>query len=142
MEKKTLTYIGLVGGILGIAGVFTEWASAGALGFSMGFTGFDILVRVGASDAWPVAVSLLGGVLALLGAIGLLAAKRVLGFLLPIGGILAIAGAGYAATKIAEFAGGIGGGGIPISINIGIGIYLCIIGGVLALIGTLSLKGK
>ena len=96
IKKKTL-YLGLIGGILVLIGTFTDWASSStAGGVTSGITGYDFL---SADRWWPAIATLMGGVLALLGGIGLLAAKSIAGVLFPIGGTLAIVGAFYATIR-------------------------------------------
>lgn len=94
----------------------------------------------------PIVVVLIGGILALTGAIGMLATKvRTIGLLLPIGGILALAGGIWGhvwATEIADFVDYLSEFlGESTSANPGDGIYMAIVGAILALIGTLGLKG-
>ena len=140
MKKKTL-YLGFIGGILVLVGTFTDWASTSSTagGVTPGITGYDFL---SAEGWWPAIATLTGGVLALLGGIGLLAAKRSVGVLFPIGGILAIVGAFYATIRVAQMALITAGLGTTTRVSIGYGILLCFIGGALALIGTFSLRSK
>ncbi len=106
MEKKTAGIIGLIGGIIALVGLFLAWVSASAtvMGttFSFDVSGFSLAIgsitAMGLTIPIPVQgyaiLALVGGIIALIGGIGLLTGKRAIGFLLPIGGLLAIAGAG------------------------------------------------
>ena len=138
IKKKTL-YLGLIGGILVLIGTFTDWTSSTAGGITSRITGYDFL---SADRWWPAIATLVGGVLALLGGIGLLAAKRIVGVLFPIGGTLAIVGAFYATIRVAQMALITIGLGGATRVSVGYGILLCFIGGALALIGTFSLRSK
>lgn len=124
MEKKMLMIIGLIGGILAAVGVFLTWASA--LGFT--WSGWDIATAAVGAESYPY-VALAGGILALIGA--LLSTKtKSIGYLLPLGGIIAIIGAGWGFSDISGITG----------MDVGYGVYVCIVGGILALIGSLGLK--
>ena len=132
--------------------LFLAWISASAT--SMGMTisldvpGFSLAIGsftvMGITTPIPIQgyaiLALVGGIIALIGGIGLLIGKRPLGFLLPVGGILAIAGAGWGLAEvtnaIAEF------GMTDGTVSVGYGVYTCIVGGVIALIGSLGLKEK
>jgi len=141
MEKKTLLIIGLIGGIIAAISVFLAWITGSAGGFSVSMSGWDLL-RASISDVPYVAVVLVGGILALLGGLGMWATKmKAVGYLLPIGGILALVGGIWGFAKVTE---AIGATGIPagVSVSVGYGIYLGIVGGVLALVSSLGLKGK
>jgi len=84
MEKKTLLIIGLIGGIIAAVGVFLPWFSASGFGITVTANGFD-------SNEGKVVV--LGGVLALIGALAALATTmKSLGYLIPVGGLVAILG--------------------------------------------------
>ncbi len=149
MEKKTFIYLGLIGGILAAVGVFLEWASIsvnipGVFTYSASASGWDATAGMAAPY-----LALAGGILALLGGLGLLMGKRGLGFLLPIGGILAIAGSAWAFVDINAAIAGVAAVIVQIealggsaSVGVGYGLYLSIVGGVMALIGSLGLKGK
>lgn len=157
MDKRLLV-IGLIGGILAIAGVFTAWATMDMSGTLMGETisvsvsvsGMDMargeMTVMGTtqsvpSESYPY-IALAGGILALIGALGVLASPglRKLGILLAIGGILAIVGAGWGFSDIET--GTISVIGLTASVGYGYGLYLCLIGGILGLVGVLGLRGK
>lgn len=152
MEKKIAGIIGLIGAILVIVGLFLAWVSASGsiLGTSFSFdvAGYNLAIGsitiMGVTASIPVQsyaiLALVGGIIALIGAIGLLVGKRIIGFLLPIGGILAIAGAGWGFADVSNAIAGAGVTGATVSV--GYGIYVCIVGGILALIGTVGLKGE
>ena len=118
MNKQTLGIIGLIGGIIAAVGVFLNW--------SRGVSGWDA-ARVWAplmgKSANYVYVILIGGILALIGGIGILVIKiKVLEYLVPIGGILAIAGWGWCVADAGTLSG------------FAYGFYACLVGGIIALI--------
>jgi hypothetical protein len=132
------TFLGLVGGILAAVSMFLPWLSI----WYMNASGWDIVTAVGpeimgcprgaALFLAPILV-MIGGFVALAGGIDMLMG-RGMGFLLPIGGILALIGGIWGLTDV-------GGLAALFGIGTGYGIYVGIIGGILALIGTLSLMG-
>jgi hypothetical protein len=132
------TFLGLVGGILAAVSMFLPWLSI----WYMNASGWDIVTAVGpeimgcprgaALFLAPILV-MIGGFVALAGGIDMLIG-RGMGFLLPIGGILALIGGVWGLTDV-------GGLAAIFGISTGYGIYVGIIGGILALIGTLSLMG-
>jgi len=122
MEKNTLLIIGLVGGIIAAVGVFLPWFSASGFGITVTANGFD-------SNEGKVVV--LGGVLALIGALAALATTmKSLGYLVPIGGLVAILGWIWGAADV-------GFGNLT---SLSYGFWACLVGAVLALIGTLGVK--
>ena len=122
MNKQTLLIIGLVGGIIAMVGVFLPWASA--FGFST--SGWDFTAAV----SYPYVI-LVGGIIALVGGLVVLGAKiDQAGYLIPVGGILAIAGWGWAVADAGTLSG------------FAYGFYACLVGGILALIGTLGVISK
>ena len=138
MEKKTLGILGLVGGVVALAGLFLDWVSVSAMGMSIGASGWLILTTVGGIQ--PILV-LVGSLLAALGGIGILMDQKMLSMMLPVGGIIAVAGAGWVIADMSSVAGAVGGTGIGVSM--GMGIYANIIGGIIALIiGVMALKSE
>lgn len=135
MRKQTLLIIGLIGGILAVVGVFLPWISVDG-GETWKESGWDLkdLRLLGITSPYLV---LAGGIIALLGSLILLKARGLIGFLLPMGGIIAIIGGirGYFDAN-AIWSGGIPDIIIPTSANYG--VYVCIIGGVLALVGGIT----
>ncbi len=132
MEAKTWVIIGLIGGVIAAAGVFLTWGSVsvtipgwGTVGGSS--SGLDIATD--GNEVYPY-LALAGGALGLLGGLGALSGRKGLGYLLPLGGIIAIAGAGWGFADISGMTG----------VDIGYGVYVCLAGGVLALLGSLGLK--
>jgi len=161
-HKEKLMIIGLIGGILAIAGVFAPWVimsgsttsdnqtvsiSSSQSGWDLAKGRVTIITEVngqsvmrtirGEGKDYPY-VALAGGVFVLVGALGLLVfpgvPKKTL--LLAIGGILAIIGAGWGFSGIET------GTVLVATVNYGYGLYLCLIGGVLGLLGALGLKRK
>jgi len=122
MEKKTLLIIGLIGGIIASVGVYLPWQSI--LGIS--FSGWDFTAAV----SYPYVI-LLGGILALIGALVALVSKiKGVNYLIPIGGLVAILGWIWAAADI-------GFGNLT---SLSYGFWACLVGAVLALVGTLGVK--
>ena len=131
MAMRILTLIGLIGGIIALVGIFTPWATASGWGMSVSASAWDG-IRDAAGSYFTVA--LVGACIALVGALSALAAPRakVLWAILAIGAILAIAGAAYGFADI--YTGTEGG----FLYGYGYGLYLTLIGGILALIGALG----
>jgi hypothetical protein len=132
-----LVCLGLVGGLLIVVSVFLPWVpetvtegfplDAGALGLEV--------ARAGLLAPY---LTLLGGIIAFIGGLSKLIIKAV-GHMLPSGGVIAFAGGLWGLVDISEMAevhahtaGGLG---------IGHGIYVCLAGVVLVLIGTAGLIG-
>jgi hypothetical protein len=143
MDKRLIA-IGLVGGIIALVGVFAPWMTVSVMGFSAGASGWD-----STSDFSSPYVVLAGGILASLGSLGVLAGLKGVGFLLPLGGIMATGGAAWGYSQVTsavpEAVSSLAGLGIPagvFGIGVGSGIYVCIVGGVLAIVGSLGLRGK
>lgn len=91
-----------------------------------------------AAGAIYIYLVLIGGILALVGGIGMLTTKSV-GLFLPIGGILALVGGIWGLADVGKAA--IVAIGVPnMSVSVGQGIYIAIVGAILALIGSLGLK--
>jgi len=131
MEKRTLLIVGLIGGILVTVGVFLPWVSATAYGITVSASGWDAL-SASVSNNPDVLLILIGGILALIG--GLLAVLAVkmksIAYLIPLGGILAIIGWIWSATSITDWS------------VVSYGFYACLVGAILALIGSMGLRGK
>jgi hypothetical protein len=66
---------------------------------------------------------------------------KAVSYLLPVGGILALVGGIWAAVRITQIMGAVGVVA-GVSVGIGYGIYAGIVGAILALVGSLGLKGK
>lgn len=133
--NERLAALGLVGGTLATAGVFLPWATVGGL---MEVTGWGIMrgeveiagapFNVSVTGVYPWLV-LAGGALSLISALGTLAVKtKILKGLLVIGGVLAIIGSCWGFLDLL---------GEPeiLRVSIEYGLYLCIVGGLLALLG-------
>jgi hypothetical protein len=132
MVKTILGLIGLYGGMFALIGIFYPWATASGWGMSVSASAWDG-IRDSAVSYFTLA--LVGACVALVGALSALAAPRVkaLWAILAIGGILAIAGAAYGFFDIDT---GTEGGFLY---GYGYGLYLTLVGGILALIGSLGL---
>jgi len=145
MEKQTLLIIGLIGGILATIGVFLPWIGRSYMGGGSagGWSESGWYLRttriISFYSPYP---ALAGSIIALLGGFALLKGKRPVGFLLPIGGIIAIAGGAWGYFDVSAFLSRV----ITVPeqhLSSGYGFYVCIVGGVLALIGgMLNLKAK
>lgn len=165
MKGRTAAKVGLVGGILATVSVALTWMS---ISFSTASTpanasGLDIILGlaipalepperfimgIGIGQKEIILVVLFGGILALVGGIGMLVTQvKAIGFLLPIGGILALAAGIWGLAVVIpssvhhlEFLSK----QIPgesVSASAGYGIYVGTVGAMLAVIGSLSLKG-
>ena len=152
MNKQTLGIIGLIGGIMAIGSMALTWGSVsmtvtipGLPGIgtqTLSASGIDAL-RAGGESTCVSALVLVGGILALVGGIGTLTQVKVPGYLLPLGGILALVGGIWAFARMAQVAEvGVAAFGVSISASIGYGIYVAIVGAILALVASLGLRGK
>jgi hypothetical protein len=136
MSKGIIGVIGLIGGILILVGVFTPWVTASALGYWGSVSAWDCITGRTSESATYCYLALVGGVLALMGALFALTAPelKVLWAILAIGGILAIVSAIWGFSDIET------GRILGLSFNYGYGLYLTLGGGILGLIGSLGLK--
>jgi hypothetical protein len=132
MVKRMLALVGLVGGILALVGIFTPWATASGGGMSVSASAWDGIKETAVSY---FTLALVGSCVALLGALSALAAPKVkaLWAILAVGGILAIVGAAWGFSDIET------GAEMGLSYGYGYGLYLTLVGGILALIGSLGL---
>ena len=149
MGKQTLLVVGLIvgliGGILAAVGVFLSWASIQAevegLTISADITGWDMAkgettimgITVPGPEELSPYVVLVGGILALIGALGAAGVKK-LSILLAISGLIAIVGAGWGFSVVETGTVSLIGIG-TVSSSYGYGLYTCLVGGILALIG-------
>jgi len=124
MIVRALAALGLIGGVLAVFGVFLPWIPL------LNISGWDLasLASIFGEVATYVYLVLLGGILALIGSIALLAGKRGIAYVLPFGGIITIAGWGWTFVTF---------GGPEAAAY---GFYFCIFGGILALIGSIGLR--
>jgi hypothetical protein len=147
--------IGLIGGILAAAGVFLSWAyiefeflgmpkSADIPGWDMakGETTIMGVPVPGPKEPSPYVV-LAGGILALVGVFGAVVMRtKKLSILIMMGGLIAILGAiwGFSVIQTGTVTfPDIG----PVDSSYGYGLYLCLVGGILALIGgIMGVKAK
>jgi hypothetical protein len=89
LESKIVAGImGMAGGVLLIVGTVAPWTSI------MGtMSGIDVLIlSEGQAEMFSPVLLLVGGILVLLGGVGKLAEKKAVGYLMPIGTILALVG--------------------------------------------------
>lgn len=135
--------IGLIGSILAIVGVFLPWLFYYFIlsDYWLGISG--LYMAVPGFSYYSAYVPLVGGITALIGCLAILKGRKLMSFLfLTCGGIIASLGGvvgyfdmGFYILRHQYHA-------IEI-LKSGYGFYICIIGGVLALIGgALSLKAK
>jgi len=131
MEKRTLLIIGLIGGILTVLGVFLPWVSATTPLGTFSASGWDAL-SASVSNNPDVLLILIGGILALIGGLlAVLAAKiKSIAYLIPLGGILAIVGWIWSAKSISDWS------------VVSYGFYTCLVGAILALVGSMGVRGK
>jgi hypothetical protein len=130
MESKTLMVIGLIGGILAAVGVFLEWVSVSIGVYTASASGWDMATAAVGSVSYPYVI-VVGGIIALVGALGALGTQsKGIGYLLPLGGLVALGGWGWAASDVADWSA------------VSYGFYVCLVGAILALVGSLSLRGK
>ncbi len=166
LKGKTAAKAGLAGGILTTASLALTWISISfsqaAATVSADASGLDLILGsvpralkvperhvlgVGIGLEEVAIVVLIGGILALVGGIGILVTRvRATGFLMPIGGILTlVAGIWGLAVDIPSAVGFLQylADQIPgesVSASAGYGIYASMVGAILAVIGSLSLK--
>jgi len=151
--NKGLVGVGLIGGIIVLAGIFSPLASISGTIMGSEFslsasawdsiTGAEISITIaGIPVSAPTEVEiyailvLVGGALVLISALGLLASPGMKNpaALLVIGGVLAIVGAVWGYLDISSELETIAA--VPgISAGVGYGIYLFLVGGILGLAG-------
>ena len=122
MNKQTLVIIGLVGGIVAAVGVFLPWVNI------FGFTSSG-------SGSNQGLVILLGGVLAMVGGIVALVVKNApsaVSYLIPVGGLIAL-------LSWLWFGADAGFGNLS---NFSYGLWIALVGAILALVGTLGVMKK
>jgi hypothetical protein len=156
LGKKIAAIIGMIGGIVVLVGVYLDWI----MGSVLTANGFDFLMVgenglklgrgivaevVGWGEAQAIVIlvliggilALAGGVLALVSIIFRKSAKlKFLSYLMLIGGILSIVGAGWGYVKVGR-ATRIAMTGVP-----GLGLYIIVIGGLIALKWAFDLKAE
>jgi len=114
--------IGLIGGVIAAVGVFLPWVSA---------SGFGITVTADGSGSSEGKLIMLGGVLAIIGALAVLATSmKSLGYLVPLGGLVGILGWIWGAADV-------GFGNLS---SLSYGFWICLVGAILALVATLGVK--
>lgn len=130
--QQALLALGFIGGIIAVVSVFLPWAVYFSGATSGTISGWDCAT----SPIWSISsapyLPLIGGILAVVGAIGILGAKvKAIGYLLPIGGILAIVGAVWGLSSIGAWTWA----GVASSY----GIIVSQFGGGLAILGSFGL---
>ena len=134
--------LGLLGGLLGLVGVFLPWASASAGGITISVTGACFggmgSIDVPGVGAFPCGQFVSGegaiyawGVLAfsVLGLIFVLPGKKATSTLALVMGLLVVVLAGIAIARISQLLAQVPG------MSLGYGIMLSIVGGILLLVG-------
>ena len=120
--SKKMSWIGLIGGILIIIGVFLPWYTN-----AMDESGWDT-----ATAAAPLVLA--GGILVVIGTLHVLGLETPpphATALIPTGGILVFITTIWFWDKIGEY---------YLGYDAGYGLYLCLIGGILAIINAVGLK--
>lgn len=118
--SKKMSWIGLIGGILIIIGVFLPWLTN-----ATDKSGWD------ATTIAPLVLA--GGILVVIGTLHVLGLETPpphATALIPTGGILVFITTIWFLDKIGEYYSG----------DAGYGLYLCLIGGILAIINAVGLK--
>ena len=127
--------LGLVGGILAIVGVVLPWATASGtvmgMTISMSASGLDAAKSGGEWVAYVYGTAIFG----VLGLIFVLISKKSTTMLAFVFGLLALILSGVALVRITQLIGGLSAPGV--SVGAGIGLYICVVGGLLLLIGCL-----
>ncbi len=126
--NKGLAAVGFIGGILAAVGVFLEWVSVSGFGFSASASGWDMATAEIGSVTYPYVI-VIGGIIALIGALVAFGHKTA-GYLLPLGGLIALGGWGWAASDVADWSA------------VSYGFYVCLVGAILALVGSAALRGE
>ena len=132
MNKMALSVIGLIGGILVVVGIFLPWVSATVFGITVSMSGWDGL-SASVSNNPDVLLGLVGGILALIGGLVsmVLIKTKNIGYLIPLGGVLAIIGWIWSAYTVPDWS------------LVSYGFYTCLVGGILALIsGIMIVRAK
>jgi hypothetical protein len=132
MKKMALSVIGLIGGILVVAGVFLPWVSASVFGVTFTASGWDAL-KASVSKNPDVLLGLIGGIIALIG--GLVSAIAIkmknLGYLILLGGILAVLAWIWSAYTMTDWSA------------VTYGFYIYLVGAIIALIsGIMVVRAK
>ena len=167
--NKGLVSIGLIGGIITLVGMFIPWATAsgsvtfmgqsasvsaeasgwnisrGEIHVSMEAAGMSSSETVDAEpgpQVYPY-LALIGSVVTIVGA-AMAFGHKTAGYLLVAGGILAIIGAawGFVDIDTGAITLGVEGMNISATASYGYGLYLCLVGAILALVGSAGLRGK
>lgn len=122
-HRRALAILGFTGSVMAVLGVFFAWevyhcfcpfccSSSSTSGWALN--------AIGAQIAFA------GGFVGIIGALGELVKHTKLSYLLPLGGIIALTGAGWYYFE--------GSGGPWGNASVGFGPYICIAGGILALV--------
>ena len=136
---RLLGSIGLIGGILALAGIFMTWVIVKAWGvwdpYSLSAWDYVTNAKLGGviavgRETWA-SIAFGGAILTIVGALSARAKPRIkiLWGILALGGLLAIIGAvwGFSDIETDEY------------VSYGAGIYLTLIGGIFGLIGAIGL---
>jgi hypothetical protein len=92
LERKIVAAImGMVGGVLLMVCVVAPWITTSMAEISANVSGIDVL-KGGQAEMLAPVLLLVGGILVLVGGIGKLAEKKVVGYLMPIGAVPAVVG--------------------------------------------------
>lgn len=140
-SRMTLGVFCLIGGVLALVGLFTPWLAASLGAGSL--SAWTMIRRIGGqmftnSITSYLYLAFIGAILAFIGALGVLGMPKikVLWLVPALGGLLAVVGAGWGLEDILANGSGLAGGGV----HAGIGLYLILAGGVVALLGGYRLR--
>jgi hypothetical protein len=165
---RTGAIVGIVGGVLLAVGSFMTWATAsvnvdriaqafgvdpsllqGAVG---GIETSKSITGIEGGDGW---ITLVAGLIVLGGAALALAARKIRpgGAVMVVGGIIGAGLAIYDATKakddaIDEITGSLAGQGLPgnvadfFNVSVGAGLWMCMVGGVVGVVGAIWLLAR
>jgi hypothetical protein len=125
--------VGIIGSILVLIGIFLPWVSAGAYGFSISFSGWDINSisgTLGLGAIWQVMGLLAIGLICVVFSIMEAVVAKIAGALVLVLGIISALIAFTAWNELSPISS------IP-GASIGFGIWICIIGSIIVAIGGL-----
>ena len=123
--------VGILGSVMILIGIFLPWAGAGAFGFSISFSGWDLnsmSTSLGTGALWEVTALLGLGVLCMILSIIEAVTAKAPGAIVLVFGIISILVTILVFNELSPILS------IP-GAFIGFGVYVCIIGSIIATIG-------
>jgi len=121
--------IGALGGIIAIVGVFLPWVTASVLGVGISVSGWDAYSTLGSYE--PLIV-LIVAIVTLL--VAVLTKGMIQKWGTTIFGLITLILGAYYAMNVASVAGD-AAQFVGVTVSVGYGLYLVIVGGIVALIG-------